>query len=341
MWFDKKPIIALAPMADLTDSPFCRVCREVTAESGHPEGIEGTPFIIFREMVSSEAIVRGNEKTLRMCGFKKIERPIVIQLFGSKPEVMAKAAEIVMKKFQPDGIDINMGCPVPKITGKNSPLTPFNNTQNKSLKTGAGAALMKNPELAAQIIGAVKKAVGAVSVKTRLGWAKDDEILEFAKRLEDAGVSAVTIHGRTKKEGYSVAANWKMISQVKKILSIPVIANGDIRSAEDAKRCFEETGADGIMIGRAALGNPWIFNEVQSSKLKVQKNKEEIKNIVLRHAKLHLEYYGEKSIVTFRKHLLYYFKGEMAPGAKELRKKLSRVSSLEELKKIFDNFYGC
>ena len=193
-WFDKKPIIALAPMADMTDSPFCRVCREVS----------GNDFVIFREMVSAEAIVRDSEKTLRMCAFEKEERPIVLQIFGANPDTIAQAAKIVVDKFHPDGVDINMGCPVPKIAGKNL----------------AGAALMKDPERAVKIVEELKKmGLGVpISVKTRLGWAKNDEILTIASRLEAAGADLLTIHGRTKGQGYGGQADWEMIGRVKKIL---------------------------------------------------------------------------------------------------------------------------
>lgn len=310
MWYKQKPIIALAPMADMTDSPFCRICREAA----------GKNFLIFREMVSAEAIIRGNVKTLKMCEFDEIERPIVIQLFGSNPESMAKAAKIIVNKFHPDGIDVNMGCPVPKIAGKNL----------------AGAALMKNPERAMEIITRIKaENLGVpLSVKTRLGWGSDSEILEFAPRLEQASADLITIHGRTKKQGYSGKANWKKIEEVKKILNIPVIANGDINRAEDIKKCLDATGANGVMIGRAALGNPWIFLD------KIPNTKEFVE-VILRHAELHLEHYGEKSINTFRKHLAYYFKGDRVSGIrnlKEIKSRLVRVGSMEELNTIFSFF---
>lgn len=368
-WFNKvnnQPILALAPMADMTDSPFCCVCREVASvHSEHSEESFGvnyvdiqklnvsrntnplkdsssplgasrneSAFIIFREMVSAEAIVRGNEKTLRMCEFEEIEKPIVLQLFGSNPEVIVKAAEILVGRYplirpakgltqgvnaRPAGIDINMGCPVPKITGKSQ----------------AGASLMRDHERAVEIVKALKNANLAVpvSVKTRLGWAKDDEILEFAPKLEQAGADAITVHGRTKKQGYAGQANWEMIGRVKKLLKIPVIANGDINSAEDIKRCLEITNADGVMIGRGALGNPWIFNRTIDYGLLTI---DEIKRVVLYHARLHLEHYGEEyGLKTFRKHLLCYFKS--ISGVKELRKELVKVQTINELEQILEN----
>jgi nifR3 family TIM-barrel protein len=331
MWINsKKPIIALAPMADLTDESFCRVCREVS----------GNDFVIFREMLSAEAIVRGNEKTLKMGEFSDFERPIVLQLFGGNSEVIVKAAEILVGKrpfdagkrpfgsaceglaqgvnAMPSGIDINMGCPVPKIAGKGK----------------AGAYLMKDHETAVEIVKALKKAnLGLpITVKTRLGWSKKTDILEFAPKLEQAGADAIEIHGRTKMQGYSGEADWEMIGRAVKTVKIPVIANGDIKNAEDIKKCLEITGAAGVMIGRAALGNPWIFGglKIEDLRLKIS----EVKKVVLRHAELHQERYGD--LVSFRKHLLCYFKG--FDGAKDLRVKLVGIGNLEELKKILRSF---
>ncbi|MBI5222728.1 MAG: tRNA-dihydrouridine synthase [Candidatus Magasanikbacteria bacterium] len=320
MWINqKRPIIALAPMADMTDSPFCRVCREVS----------GGGFVVFREMVSAEALVRGNEKTLKMCEFDEIERPIVLQIFGGEPVVVAEAARILVgdehppcsplcrgETLRPDGIDVNMGCPVPKIARKSK----------------AGASLMKDHERAVAIVKALKNAnLGVpVSVKTRLGWSKDDEILEFAPKLEQAGADTLAIHGRTKKQGYSGVANWEVIGEVKKRVSIPVIANGDIHSRDDIGRCLEITGADGVMIGRAALGNPWLLSGYTDNP---DLRTSELRRVVLRHARLHLKHYGEEfGLKTFRKHLLYYFKG--FAGVKELRQRLVRVEKYEELEMV-------
>lgn len=289
-------------MADMTDGPFCHICREVA----------GSDFVIFREMVSAEAIVRGNEKTLRMCEFDQSERPIILQIFGGDPATMARAVKIIVEKFQPDGIDINMGCPVPKIAGKSK----------------AGASLMKDHERAVEIVRAVKaqNLNIPVSVKTRLGWSREDEILEFAPKLQAAGADLITIHGRTKTQGYAGNANWEMIGRVKKLVSVPVIANGDITTGEDIKKCLEITDADGVMIGRAALGNPWLLRgeEFVSMSDRVK--------IVLRHARLHVAHYGPKSMTTFRKHLLCYFKG--LPGMKTLKTALVKVETVEQLEKI-------
>jgi len=340
-WIEQPhPIIALAPMADMTDSPFCRVCREVGREQipafagmTKQTGKDSSPpragsnftnndigsFVIFREMVSAEAIVRNSQKTLKMCEFEEIERPLVIQIFGGKPPTIVHAAQIIVEKYRPDGIDINMGCPVPKIAGKSQ----------------AGATLMKDHARAVEIVRMLKDAkLGVpISIKTRLGWGKENEILEFAPKLEQAGADLITIHGRTKTQGYSGVANWEMIGKVKKILKIPVIANGDIKSASDAKRCLEITGADGMMIGRGALGNPWLLKNFQTDVV----TPDELKKVVLRHARLHLARYGEKSLTTFRKHLLLYFKGEHLKNfgePKELRTRLAHISTLKELEEI-------
>ncbi|OGH91198.1 MAG: hypothetical protein A2479_03605 [Candidatus Magasanikbacteria bacterium RIFOXYC2_FULL_39_8] len=305
-WFDKKPIIVLAPMADMTDGPFCRICREVS----------GNNFVIFREMVSAEAIVRGNEKTLKMCEFDMGERLIILQLFGADPKRIQKAAEIIVTKYKPDGIDVNMGCPVPKIAGK----------------ADSGAALMKDHDRAIAIVKALKNAnLGVpVSIKTRLGWSKDDEILEFAPKLEQAGADLISIHGRTKSQGYSGVANWEMIGKVKELVKIPVIANGNIVTREDMKHCLEVTRADGVMIGRGSLGNPWIFQQYPNIQISKYPQLQDIIDVVLQHAKLHEQYYG--NLVTFRKHLAHYFKG--ISGMKALRQELMKISTLEELKNI-------
>ncbi len=313
MWFQKmkKPILALAPMADYTDSPFCDICREVS----------GKNFVIFREMVSSEAIVRNSEKTLKMCKFNEIQRPIVIQVFGSVPDIMSNAVKIIQSKYKPDGIDINMGCPVPKITNKNK----------------AGAALMKDHERAIEIVKQIRKDNPDVvlSAKTRLGWSSENEIIEFAPKLEKAGIQLLTIHGRTKKQGYSGSANWDIIRKVKDVINIPIIANGDIRNADDIKSCLKISKADGVMIGRGALGNPWVFSDGKV-------NLRERIDTIIHHAKLHVKYFGEKSIVTFRKHLLLYFKQDKIGeninfSTKELKKKLVCVTSVEELEEILNS----
>ncbi len=313
-----RPIVALAPMADMTDLPFCLICKKL-----------GAP-LVFREMVSSEAIARGSVKTLEMARFDERERPIVQQIFGSEPHVMAEAARIIEEKFQPDAIDINMGCPAYKIASN------FN-----------GASLMREPERATEIIQAMKAAVRVpISVKTRLGWSKDTDILEFVKVIEAAGAELVSIHGRTKEQGYSGQANWDRVGEARRNTSLPVLVNGDITSVETAKDALSRSNADGMLIGRAALGNPWIFRELSSGladgMIPQPPTLEERVSTVKEHARLHVEHYGDRGLVTLRKHLPWYFKKELRVlhpqiDFKALRSKLVRVSTLKELEELLES----
>lgn len=329
-----KPILALSPMADMTDSAFCQVIREI-----------GGADVVFREMVSSEAIVRDNEKTLGMTDFVEAERPIVQQIFGADPETMARAAAIVMEHANPEGIDINMGCPVYKLTSN------FN-----------GAALMKEVDLAASIVNAMKKEIGdtPLSVKIRLGWDDPDTFQTFIPALEAAGADLITMHGRTKAQGYSGTSDWERIRQAKEIATVPFLANGDIHYWDDVDRALEETKADGVLIARGALGNPWFFKQTVEEGYDV--TLEERVRVMLRHAELHTEHHAkmrmlsqhkkivgltedevkQSSIVSFRKHLSWYLKssrmGEELPGIKEWRGKLVRVNSLDELRQLLDGF---
>ncbi len=314
-----KPIVALAPMADLTDAPFCRICKEL-----------GVPYI-WREMISSVALVRGNEKTLAMAEISDFERPIVQQIFGSDPAIMAEAAKILEEKFHVDGIDINMGCPVRKI-----------------VENFDGSSLMREPEKAAAIITAVKNAVKVpVSVKTRLGWSQDDEILEFAKVIQAAGADLITVHGRTRSQGYAGVANWQRVADAKKAISIPLLLNGDVVDAESAQHALEISHADGVMIGRGALGNPWVFGEIiervgaplAGARAGAAPKMADRIDVVLRHARYQVERYGEKGLVNLRKHLPFYFKKELKAqypniDFTELRSKLVRVSTLAELEEM-------
>lgn len=319
-WTDfKQPILALSPMADMTDSAFCQVVRQI-----------GGADVVFREMVSSEAIVRENEKTLGMTDFVEGERPIVQQIFGSDPATMARAAEIVLQHANPEGIDINMGCPVYKITSN------FN-----------GCALMKEPDRAAEIIREMKKVMGdtPLSVKIRLGWSSPDDFKNFIPVIEEAGANLITVHGRTKAQGYSGVSDWKRIAEAKKIATVPLLANGDIHEPHQVKEALEITGADGVLIARGALGNPWFFaqtHKLMNGVSDIQISLPERVNIVLEHARLHVAQYGERGMVSFRKHLSWYFKtnrmGVEIEGIKYVREKLVRVNTFDELKNILDEF---
>lgn len=309
---EKPHILALSPMADMTDSAFCQVVRQI-----------GGADIVFREMVSSEAIVRDNEKTLGMTDFVPAERPIVQQIFGADPATMARAAAIVMEHAGPEGIDINMGCPVYKITSN------FN-----------GAALMKDAGLASKIIREMKQAIGdtPLSVKIRLGWDDPDTFKTFIPAIEQAGASLITLHGRTKAQGYSGKSDWDRIRQAKEIATVPLLANGDIHEWYQVHDALRQTGADGVLIARGALGNPWFFQQYlnQNGGIKM----EERVRVVKEHARLHVAQYGERGIVTFRKHLAWYFKtnkiGFGIPGIKDIRAQLVRVRSLHELEAVLD-----
>ncbi len=317
------PIIALSPMADMTDSAFCRVVQHLAQhDPERAQRVEGrNALIVFREMVSSEAIVRGNEKTLTMTDIHPDERPLVQQIFGSDPDTMAEAARLIEGHHHPEGLDINMGCPVYKIVHN------FN-----------GAALMREPERAARIVTAVKAAITVpLSIKIRTGWNDQRECFEFAKVLEDAGADLITIHGRTKAQGYSGQSDWKLIGELASTLSIPVLANGDIHTAPLAMEALEKTGCDGVLIARGALGNPWIFSQIDdalSGRVPTPITLQERIRVIKLHLGLHLEQYGERGVATFRKHLSWYLRG--VPGVKPFKERLHATSHVTELHTILD-----
>jgi len=305
-----RPIIALSPMADMTDSAFCRTVR----------GLSHLP-IVFREMVSAEAVVRGNDKTLQMTDIHEDERPLVQQLFGSDPATMAEAARIIEEQHRPEGFDVNMGCPVYKIVHN------FN-----------GAALMREPELATKIIKAMKAVITVpLSIKIRAGWDDPRECLEFSKVVEAAGADLITIHGRTKVQGYSGQSDWNLIGEVKKGLSIPLLANGDIHTPPLTLKALETTGADGVLIARGALGNPWIFSQIEELLAGREPKAITLAQricVVKQHLGFHIEQYGERGIVTFRKHLSWYFRG--LSGAKPFKERLHTSTTRREVDSILD-----
>ncbi len=304
-----RPIVALSPMADMTDSAFCRVVKQTASP------------VMFREMVSAEAVVRGSEKTLGMTDIHPDERPLVQQLFGSDPNTMAEAARIIAAEHHPEGFDINMGCPVYKIVHN------FN-----------GASLMKDPCRAAEIVKKIKAVVDVpVSVKIRLGWDDPTDCFTFAKVLEDAGADLLTVHGRTKNQGYSGSSDWEMIRRLKEMVSIPILANGDIFTGHLITKALEETKCDGVLIARGALGNPWIFsqfNEILVGKSPTPITIENRIDTIKQHLQFHLEQYGEHGVATFRKHLTWYLKG--LDGAKRYKERLHTVSLQAEVNAILD-----
>jgi tRNA-dihydrouridine synthase B len=307
--------LVLAPMAGITDFPFRRICKEMGAG------------LVFSEMVSVEALIREHKRTHGMLHTDPAERPVVFQIFGSKPASMAEAAHIV-SQGEVDFIDINMGCPVPKI-----------------IKSGSGSALLRDMGLAKEIMAAV---VGAskvpVTVKIRLGWdARNIVAVDMAQAAEAAGIAAVTVHARTKVQGFSGQADWNMIRTVKRSVTIPVIGNGDVRTAQDAKRIMDETGCDGVMIGRAIQGYPWIFREAkqyfETGIVPAPPTLEERQAVMLRHLHDMAGLVGEDvGVREMRKHLCWYTKG-LHDGA-EFRTRINHLVRVGDTKRAIEDFFA-
>ena len=302
-----RPVVALSPMADMTDSAFCRTVKSIAST------------LMFREMISSEALVRGSEKTMDMAFLHEDERPIIQQIFGADPEVMGQAAAMVEEEFHPEGIDINMGCPVYKLTSN------FN-----------GSALMKDAELATKIVKSMKASISVpLSVKMRAGWSDHEECIEFAKVIEDAGADAITVHGRTKVQAYAGKSNRDVVRRVKEAVSIPVMYNGDIFEYQDCFDALKETGCDGVLIARRGLGNPWIFKQIEqviAGEEPMVVTMEERVRVMVMHLKLHVEQYGEGGVRTFRKHISWYLKG--LPNMKETKVRLMAAMTEAEVVEI-------
>ena len=299
----------LAPMAGVTDLPFRLLCRE--------QGVG----LLCMEMVSAKAIQYNNKNTKALLEIHPAEPPVSLQLFGSEPDVISEIAKQI-EELPFSILDINMGCPVPKI-----------------VRNGEGSALMKNPKLVHEIVSKTVKAIEKpVTVKIRKGF--DDSCInavEIAKIIEDAGAAAVAVHGRTREQYYSGKADWDIIRQVKEAVSIPVIGNGDVVSGESAIAMQRETGCDGVMIGRGAQGNPWIFSELleyeKTGKMPERPSLEEIRKMILRHAQLQLEYKGEYlGIREMRKHVAWYTTG--LPNSAKLRAEINAVETYEQLESL-------
>lgn len=300
----------LAPLAGITDSPFRRLCREMGAG------------LVYSEMVSGKGLFYNDKATERLLVIHETEKPVAYQVFGSEPDILRFTAERLSDR-ENCLLDINMGCPVPKV-----------------VKNGEGSALMKTPKLAAALVrAAVFAAKKPVTIKMRIGW--DDKTInavEFARRMEDAGAAAIAVHGRTREQFYSGKADWSVIREVKRAVSVPVIGNGDVFTGEGALRLMEETGCDFVMIARGALGNPWIFRETQAlwegRPLPPAPSAQEKAEVMTVHFERLLELKGEYAAVReMRKHVGWYMKG--VHGSARLRRE---INTLTEAEQIFEKF---
>lgn len=302
----------LAPLAGITDAPMRRLCKEQGAA------------MVFSEMVSGKGLWYNDKNTARLLKTYEEERPVAFQIFGHEPEIMAFTAT-ELSKLHCEAININMGCPVPKI-----------------VKNGEGAALLKNPDLVYDIVAAVVKNTDKpVTVKIRIGWDKNSiNAVEVAHAISAAGASAITVHGRTREQYYSGKADWKMIAAVKKAVDIPVIGNGDVVDAASAMAMMKETECDFVMVGRGALGNPWIFRELEAAwngrEIPARPSGEEKKEMMIRHLEDLAEFKGEYPAVReMRKHVGWYIKG--MHNAAALRGKVNQINDIEELKKAIES----
>lgn len=301
----------LAPMAGVTDLPFRKLCKEQGAG------------LICMEMISAKAISFHNKNTEALMEIDQAEHPVSMQLFGSDPALMAEVAKSIEERPF-DILDINMGCPVPKV-----------------VNNGEGSALLKDPDLLVQIVKSVSSAISKpLTVKVRIGFEKFPvDIVEIAKRVEDAGAAAIAVHGRTREQYYSGTADWDAIRRVKEAVSIPVIGNGDVDSPKKAEALIRETDCDAVMIGRATRGNPWIFREMNhyfcTGELLPRPSVEEIREMILRHTRMQIELKGEfTGIREMRKHVAWYTAG-MRHSAR-LRRETNTISSYEELEKLLE-----
>ena len=311
---DIKTNVFLAPMAGVTDKPFRLICKEMGCG------------LVYSEMVSAKGILYDSKNTKKLLESDENERPVAVQLFGSDPEIMANMAKKI-EDLPVDIIDVNMGCPAPKI-----------------VKNGEGSALMKTPELVGEIVNALVHAQKKpVTIKFRKGF--DDanvNAVEIAKIAEKNGAAAVAVHGRTREQYYSGKADWDIIKEVKKAVNIPVIGNGDVNSPEKAKSLFDYTSCDAIMVGRGAQGNPWIFKRInayiETGEILPLPTMEERAEVAVRHLKMLVDYKGEFiGVREMRRHLSDYTKGIM--GASAMRGRINTAESIEEMESLIKEFF--
>ncbi|MDB8850665.1 tRNA dihydrouridine synthase DusB [Peptostreptococcus anaerobius] len=304
--FEVKNEVFLAPMAGVTDLPFRLICKELGCG------------LLYTEMINAKALCYDDQNTKKMLNILDEEHPVAVQIFGSEPEYMGRAAKI-LNDYPNEILDINMGCPAPKV-----------------IKNGDGSALMKNPKLAAEVLtNVVKNSNKPVTLKIRKGWDDDSvNAVEIAKIAEDCGIDAIAVHGRTREQFYSGKADWDIIGQVKNVVSIPVIGNGDIVSVEDVVKIREMTNCDAVMIGRGAQGNPWIFKRIdhylKTGEILPGPTKEDKINIAIKHMGLAVKEHGEYVAVReMRKHIGWYLKG--MKNSARFRDMINKMESAQEV----------